>query len=40
MLYFCKRINSNGRIMNKLNASFYYFFYFYFARNCEAGSCV
>gem|GEM_PF-809803 len=29
----------NDEIMSQLNASFYYY-YFYFARNCEAGSCV
>lgn len=40
MLYFCKQINYKRIVMSKLNASFYYFFYFYFARNCEAGSCV
>ena len=40
MLYFCRQINIKQTAMSKLNASFYYFPYFYFARNCGAGSCV
>jgi len=31
-------VKQKDKTMNKLNA--YIYVYFYFARNCEAGSCV
>ena len=46
MLYFCtekiKKVSYNlkNRIMSKNQFAYFYGFYFYFAGNCEAGSCV
>lgn len=39
MLYICNQINKTTDIMKKFDA-YFYSFYFYFTRNCEAGSCV
>ncbi len=38
-VYFCRRKRLKIRIMSKMNVWFYGY-YFYFAENCEAGSCV
>lgn len=37
MCYFCNRIAKNNRLMTRLNA-YFYGFYFYFAATCEAES--